>query len=54
MLHPKRDRSALVFVLVDNLGEHAKHLSCVLPRTVEVCDLIAREFERGSHDEAAL
>jgi len=45
---------ALVSVLLDELEEHAEHLSCVLPWTVEVRDLISREFERGGHDEAAL
>jgi hypothetical protein len=45
---------AFVFVLLNKLGEHAKHLTRVFARTVEVGNLIPRKLERGGHDEAAL
>ena len=51
---PREIDPALVFVLLDELTEHAEHLSSVLSWTVEVRDLIAREFERSGHDQAAL
>ena len=51
---PREIDPAFVFVFLDQLGEHAKHLSCVFARAVEVGNLIQREFERGGHDENAL
>jgi len=51
---PRETDPVLASVLLEKLGEHAKHLSRVFAWTVEVGDLILREFECGSHDEAAL
>ena len=51
---PGKIYPTLIFVLIDEAAQHAKHLPGVFAWAIEVGHLILGELECGSHYQAAL